>query len=613
MSVQNPSFSAHPGSASLPNALNATLNAATRRIRFLLALRYVSRALCWTSLACLIVVGMSKLHLVFNAPSPAALGGIIGIAVLGGFIAAFARRLTPLAVAKATDRRTDLKDRLSSALEFQLSGIDPSTPFYSEQLADAARAVQGVDLKAAYPSKAPKELIAGIVFSLTLFGLFFLPSLPVFWSQQKRDEVAEVKKRGIEIIKIADEKAKAADQQKLPETKKAAEEAKKLGEAMEKNKLSKKEALVDLQKLLKKMEEAQKKNGEKEGEKAKQAGADLKRSLDQMEKELQKKQAEKAKEGEKGKEASGKPKDKPADPRDIQKPGQNGKPKEASEPQQSNAMKQAKEAMKQMADALANMDHQQMQKAMEKMADQMKSGQMSKEEMQQMQKAMQQLAQSLKDSGQQEAGQKMEQMAQQMQQMSSMSAENMAQMAMQMSQQMEQLGKMMGKGDGKGSAMLDMKEMEDLAKSLQNGSMMGKGKPGFGGDKPGNGYGGSGHETSPMKDPDKTSPILVTKGKQIANKGVGKSGDAAQMAKYLAGKNTPGKHVPNVKIAGSRTQNGQELQMNMTGDPDRANSSTPYYNVYQSSKKQAESMLDKENIPATYKEQVKKYFNNIRP
>ena len=595
MSVQNPGFVAQQGSISLPNALNATLSAATRRIRFLLALRYMSRALCWTSLACLIVVGMSKLHLLFETPKPVVLGGVIGFAVLAGFAAAFVRRLTPLAVAKATDRRTDLKDRLSSALEFQQSGIDPTAPFYGEQLADAARAVQGVDLRAAYPSRVPKELIAGVALSLTLFGMFFLPSLPVFWSKDKKNEAAEVKKKGIEIIKLAEDKQKTADQQKLTETKKAAAEAKKLGEAMEKGKMTKKESLVALQHLLKKMEETQKRNEAKQSEKMKAAGTDLKRSLEKMQKELAQKQQEKA--------AAAKAQQKPVDPRDIKKPDQQAK---AETPKQSPAMQKAQDAMKQMADALANQDNKQMQSAMEKMADQMKSGQMSKEEQQQMQKAMQQMAQSMKEAGQQEAGEKMQQMAQQM---SSMSAENMAAMAA----QMKQMGQMMGKGEGMGSAMMDMKELEELAKEMKNGGGMGKGKPGFGGNMPGKGYGATGHATSPMADPGATHARLEAWGKKQINKAEGKNGDPAQMAKYLGEKSSPAKHLPNGKIAGSRTKNGDEQQMNMTGDPDPAHSSTPYYQVYQSSKKQAESTLDKESIPATYKEQVKKYFNSIRP
>lgn len=67
------------------------------------------------------------------------------------------------------------------------------------------------------------------------------------------------------------------------------------------------------------------------------------------------------------------------------------------------------------------------------------------------------------------------------------------------------------------------------------------------------------------------------------------------------------------KIAGQRSNVGNDLQINYMGDPENAKSSTPYYQVYTSSRKQAESSLNKENIPATYKKQVKEYFDSIRP
>jgi hypothetical protein len=63
-----------------------------------------------------------------------------------------------------------------------------------------------------------------------------------------------------------------------------------------------------------------------------------------------------------------------------------------------------------------------------------------------------------------------------------------------------------------------------------------------------------------------------------------------------------------------RSQNGNELQLSMTGDPDPARSNSPYYsNVYQANKRLAENTLNKENIPATYKKQVRDYFDSIRP
>src|SRR5579871_2398483 len=104
MSVQSPSLNRPPTAAPMPDALQMTLRAASRRIRLLMLLRYESRALCWSAVAGLVVVGLSKLRL-FETPSPWALAGLIGVALLVGLALTFARALTELDVAKLTERR----------------------------------------------------------------------------------------------------------------------------------------------------------------------------------------------------------------------------------------------------------------------------------------------------------------------------------------------------------------------------------------------------------------------------------------------------------------------------------------------------------------------------
>src|SRR5262245_40244058 len=132
MSVQNPGLSALQGSGPMPDALNTKLRAAHQRIRSLLLLRYGSRAVCWSALFCLILVGLSKLR-VFDTPAPWLVGGIVGAALLGAILYASLRKLTELDVAKLTERRTDLKERLSSAVEFHQQGVPLTEPFYGEQ------------------------------------------------------------------------------------------------------------------------------------------------------------------------------------------------------------------------------------------------------------------------------------------------------------------------------------------------------------------------------------------------------------------------------------------------------------------------------------------------
>ena len=482
-----------------------------------------------------------------------------------------------------------------------------AAPFYGEQMADAVQHAAKINLAAAYPTRIPRTFWVGIVAALAVFGMYFLPSLPAFWSKQKKQEIAEVKHTGIAIVKVATDTEKAASQQDLKETKRAAAEARKLGEAMQKARMGKKELLVALQKLTKKMEETQQKLAEQQTrqmEKAKQAGADFEKSLDQMQKEVQDKRQEEARKAEQAKGNPPKPGDKTT--------SQAQKDKQAQQPQ-SQAAKQAQQAMQQMAEALANMDKQQMQKAMQKVADAMKSGKMSKEEMQQLQKAIKQLSKNLEQSGQQEQAQEMADLAQQMQD----GMENMDPNTLQkMAQMAQNMGKRMGQQGGKGDKdALDQQMLQQLADSLKNGRMtlaMGD-KAGQGGNMPGPGFNGKGYATSAMKDPNATNPRLIAEGKPGQGKGIGKSKSAEEFAKYTKMKNAPSKFLPNGQVKGERSKEGNELKQDYTGDPEAFKSNTPYFQAYVSSRKQAENSLNKENIPVAYKKQVRDYFDSIRP
>src|SRR5437870_2897999 len=72
---------------------------------------------------------------------------------------------------------------------------------------------------------------------------------------------------------------------------------------------------------------------------------------------------------------------------------------------------------------------------------------------------------------------------------------------------------------------------------------------------------------------------------------------------------------PNAKVPGQRSDmKNPGLTLQYKGGPDQnARSGAPYYQVYAQQKRAAESAVDKENIPAAYKKQVKDYFNSIKP
>src|SRR2546423_1738903 len=114
--------------------LNSKLNQASRRIRALLIYRWVGRFLCGSAGGCLAWLLISKLRWVAE-PSPEAVSGILGSAALAGIVAGFLARLTTLDVARLTDKRTEMKERLASAVEF--GKMDSADPLVKRQIEDA--------------------------------------------------------------------------------------------------------------------------------------------------------------------------------------------------------------------------------------------------------------------------------------------------------------------------------------------------------------------------------------------------------------------------------------------------------------------------------------------
>jgi chemotaxis protein histidine kinase CheA len=564
MTMHTPALNA-PRSRDLGQTpLDLLLKRAARRIRLLTAVRLVSLTVCVLAPLCLLVVGLSKLR-VFATPHWSVFAGVLGAGVVAAIVVALVRRLPVLSVAKLTERRADLKERFSSAVEFRAQGVADDAPFYAEQFGDAQTHAAGLDLRKLYPLRLPRTFWGGLLATVALFLAFYLPTLPAFWTPQQRKDADDVKKQGIVLTKLAEDIKKDADKQNLDEAKKAAAEAKKLGEAMRRNQLDKKQALVQMQKMTKKLEEAQRKMAQKLPPKSmEQAHQQFKKALEQRQKAL----AQARKEA----------------PQDALR-------------KQTEAGKQVEKAMQNMEKAMAKQNAQEMQNAMQQMAQQLQSGQMNADERKQMQNAMQDLAKSMENTSMNEIAQQMQQMAQQMSQnMDAKQMHNLAQMMQQMGQKMgsHQLGKMLqmdsdalkkmmnalaqcksGMSGMKGSLPgLTPEQMAEMAKQAQQGNGSGS-IPG----KPGGNKAGRGSVPDSMK-------------------------------KYLA---KVAKTAPNTKASGQRSKPSDDLTIITKGDPDPTNASTPYYQTYQSSKKAAESTLNKENIPAAYKEQVRDYFNSIRP
>src|SRR5438445_241172 len=99
-------------------ALHRKLGSVSRRIRLLLAYRFASRAALFSAAGCLLWLLASKAQWV-EEPEPLALALIIGASVVLGALFGLIRRITPQEAARLVDKRTSMKERLASAIEFE--------------------------------------------------------------------------------------------------------------------------------------------------------------------------------------------------------------------------------------------------------------------------------------------------------------------------------------------------------------------------------------------------------------------------------------------------------------------------------------------------------------
>ncbi len=592
--------------------LHHKLNEAARRIRLLLVLQWTGRTLLAAALACLVWLIAGKLGWL-EGPSELSTGIVLGIAVGLGIVFGLVHKVTRMDVARLTDGRTDFKERLASAVEFERDNT--ADPLVHRQLQDTnARAVD-LDLRRAYPLRATRQMIAAIVVTLCLFLAFLLPTFTIFWPRAKKQEIAEVKKQAADMQKVIRISEKTADQQKLGSSKQAAKEANKMLEAMKRSNTTKKAAMIQLSKMAKQLEQQQQKMAAANapGQKSLQkASEEIKKALDQKQQAIE--AADKAKKD--AAKAAGKDGKKPGDKSHENKDGKTGEKQnaKAGESKQSQAMEQAQQALQKFAQALADQNAAKQNEALQQLADQMEKGQMSPKEMQSLQQQLQQLAQALKGTHLDKTSQQVKQMAEAMRQLK-LDPETLKKLAKMMRGAGEQC-----KGSGK--TQLDAKTLAEILQAIKDGKMKlaaGSGAgipiplPGMAqGKGKGKGTNGMGQPTKPLKGEVAGTPKATAIGK---NGGLSvDSRVSKEFMKYAAMGHKDSKYKPNTQVQGVRNNNVTELQMNYKGDPDSQYSSgTPLFQPNGQPRRGVESAINKENIPAAYRRQVKEYFESINP
>ena len=190
-----------------PGALEDALVAVARRLRLARWVRHASRGALIAIAVSLVAVLCDHFDLL---PDWLPLGGFIAAAfalgLLIGTITAFLKPLNPMDVARLAETRLGLKERLSSALDFErgdVSTIPEAVIFRQMQQRDAQqyagrlKAAEAAPLKLSWETKALIPALLLLVLALVLPNLaVFIPAGPSGGAQRRQERRAEAGTHG---------------------------------------------------------------------------------------------------------------------------------------------------------------------------------------------------------------------------------------------------------------------------------------------------------------------------------------------------------------------------------------------------------------------------------
>lgn len=569
-----------------PSAISETLAQVTKRLRLARWLRHASRGALAGLCAAFPAVALAHFDLLPDwLPLEAALPVSLLLGAAAGTLTAFLRPISLMDAARLAEARLGLKERLSSALEFEQSAqsLDPEAAALRRlQLEDASAHARRLKVSEAVPLRLPweaKVLAAGLVLlALTLA----VPALPIFVPPGLRVERQIVRKAGSKLEQTAGRMQKQADLGHLAGTQRAAAAMQRLAQRLATGHLDKKQALVQMSTLTRQMR--------RDLEKAAQAGSAAGtggKSMAQAGQQLAAALAGGSKDRLKNGQKSGK--DDAATP-EVQKAAQamaqndsaglSNQFRQMAERVQSGtlspaAQRRAASDTQKLADALQNTPMPQTQAQAQAAAAALKRGD-RQSAASELRKAAESAAREAHDQadtqGQQAAKQSVEDAASEM-----AGASRAGDIQDDRGQPGSGRGKPPGRGNGHGPG---------------NGQKMlgatGKhGNGGSGGGKVGGTSDNTGEGSRPLKHLG-TAPALNPK---AVNLYFGKPVNSG-----------PSKDGPIRKIGADPN-----------AAPDSTASQVPYYSYVAPAQKSAESAMDKEDIPPAYRSDVRKYFNSLNP
>ena len=564
----------------------------------------IARALSWGLALAALPVLAYRFYLVDGAAWVPAIPILLSILV--GIRSGILARRDAFATALETDEILGLKERLSSAYAF---AVPRSTPLAASGLVpslveDAANHSQTLEPKKIYPLQFDRThrvlLTCAAIFAITLF----MPNVPWLLAAEERADRKTIQAQGKELETVAKEVKKEAEKKPDTSARRQAQKLESLGNKMQRGRMGRKEALTALGELKKDLEKSAKNDGANQDNAA--ANEQMQAAMEQI----------------------------------------------ATQPMDS-------EAGKQIQDKLKKGDAEAAAKEMEKLADKIDKGEMSADEQKKAADDLNKMAKSLKEKGgeqNQKMAQQLEQAAKSLQQQSKQQAQQQQKQQgkngqEQQSGQQQQGGKNQQQKQGgssgasgalrqmaKGMRQGDATNSQNLQKMLSKirEAEQGTGSNGseqFGGQMkptPGDCKGGdcNGQSMTPGKDLKSSDPHgAVSGGPGLGPRNNAKGSKSGGGVSDIKSRRTGDKRrwadvwsdrIPATRkkidrVQGKYGEEGETEQLPTRTEAKGGPVKTPYYEVYESYKKDAEDAVSKESVPPAYKQPVKDYFESIKP
>lgn len=214
--------------------------------------------------------------------------GLAGAAALAGVIAGWLHAPSRMETARWLDGKSELKERLSTALE--LSGDEKKDNWSRLVVTDAAAHASEVDPKRLLPFHLPKSSRWALVALAVGAGLGFVPERRTDDYLQQKREAENIKDTGKHLEEIT-KRQLAKRKPALPQTEKAMQEVAEFGQTLQKKKLTRNQALAELSKVQDKIKDQTEQLAKKAGIRklqraARQNGGEMAPSAESIQKQI---------------------------------------------------------------------------------------------------------------------------------------------------------------------------------------------------------------------------------------------------------------------------------------------------------------------------------------